>query len=665
MVCRLGWWKAMTSQILASANGWSSNIPPPLDRFWEAIFDAVAVGVGVADSQGRLLAGNRHAERLLGLSLDQLDCQEAAQRGWQAFADDGTPLGWDALPPAIAARTRRPVEAMAVRIERPGQDTLWLSISSRPATLPGQPDSVVIVTTFANLPESSGEREERLRALAEGSFEGIALVDQGRLLDANSSFLEMFGYQRSELIGRPVGDLVDPALPDPGDGPLPSQPAVVEAIARTRDGRTFGVEIRRRVFPYRGRLLQAIAIRDVAGRSRDREEIERLAYQNALILNSAGDGIVGLDRHGKITFVNPSAARMTGYSVDEMIGQEFHALVHHTRADGTVYPPEDSPVRRVLALGVPRRGSREVYWRKDGSSFPVEYVAAPIPEGDAIVGVVLTFKDISDRLTIERMKDEFVAIVSHELRTPLTSIRGSLGLVASGLLRARPERAQQMLSIAVKNTDRLIALINDILDVERIQSGKISMHKRDCNAADLMIQAAEEMQGMADRARVSMIVSPLSVPLFVDPDRIVQVLTNLLSNAIKFSPAEGTIWLDAICQDGEFVFRIKDQGRGIPADKLERIFERFQQVDASDAREKGGSGLGLAICRSIVTQHGGRIWAESAGAVAGRAAGPGSTFFVALPMASGTEGRIHPSAASPEPGQDLAPRRPSDVREER
>ena len=182
-----------------------------------------------------------------------------------------------------------------------------------------------------------------------------------------------------------------------------------------------------------------------------------------------------------------------------------------------------------------------------------------------------------------------------------------------------------MLEIAVSNTDRLVRLINDILDLERMESGKMSMEKQTCNAADLMTQAVDSVRDLAEKAGVTLSVSPHSARIWVDPDRIIQALINLLSNAIKFSPRGRTIWLSATPQEDQILFQVKDQGRGIPQEKRESIFERFQQVDASDRREKGGTGLGLPITRSIVQQHGGRIWVEST-------LGQGSTFSFTLPL---------------------------------
>jgi signal transduction histidine kinase len=221
-----------------------------------------------------------------------------------------------------------------------------------------------------------------------------------------------------------------------------------------------------------------------------------------------------------------------------------------------------------------------------------------------------------------------------------------------------------VIEIAAESAERLVRLVNDILELERLESGKISLSKQTCNAADLMTQAIDMMQVMANRAGITLSVAPQTILLNADSDRLIQVLTNLLGNAIKFSSRGSTVWLTVELRTGDqsfsqeglgrqggfstqdfpsslssspassirqflapnptILFKVQDQGRGIPADKLETIFERFHQVDASDSRKKGGTGLGLAICRSIVQQHGGRIWVEST-------LGEGSSFYFTLP----------------------------------
>ena len=244
------------------------------------------------------------------------------------------------------------------------------------------------------------------------------------------------------------------------------------------------------------------------------------------------------------------------------------------------------------------------------------------------------------RSELDQIKDEFISTVSHELRTPLTSIRGALGLLSAGLLGAVDPKAQNLLRIAVTNTDRLIRLINDILDIERMESGRATLHVRRCSLRELVIQAMETMNAMADAAGVTLSLNVTAtadaVAMDGDPDRILQVVTNLLSNAIKFSPSDTTVSLHIETDADWLTLRVSDQGRGIPTNKLESIFDRFQQVEASDSRQKGGTGLGLAICRTIVQQHNGSIWAESN---VQQKRGPGASLIVAFPRVA----RPHPA----------------------
>jgi PAS domain S-box-containing protein len=336
-----------------------------------------------------------------------------------------------------------------------------------------------------------------------------------------------------------------------------------------------------------------------------------LRLKNELILNSIADGVFGVDLSGNITLDNPAAARMLGWHALELVGRQADDTIHHPAA-GAADSGTECPMHQTLSDGVLRQVSSEVFWRKDGSSFPVDYLVAPIRDSKGrVTGVAVTFRDITAQKAVERMKDEFVSTVSHELRTPLTSIRGALGLLSSGMLGTIAEKGQRMLQIAVTNTDRLVRLINDILDLERIDSGKVELSRSDVEAGALMTQAVDGVQSMADEAGVRLAIRPARAILWIDSDRIMQTLTNLLSNAIKFSPSGTTVTLSGTSDaNSDFTFRVADQGRGVPADKLDTIFERFKQVDASDSRDKGGSGLGLAICRSIVTAHQGRIWAE-------------------------------------------------------
>jgi signal transduction histidine kinase/CheY-like chemotaxis protein len=245
------------------------------------------------------------------------------------------------------------------------------------------------------------------------------------------------------------------------------------------------------------------------------------------------------------------------------------------------------------------------------------------------------------RSELDKIKDEFISTVSHELRTPLTSIRGALGLLSAGLMGNVDAKAQNLLRIAVSNTDRLIRLINDILDIERMESGRATLHLRRISLLELVQQGIDTMTAMADAAAVGIALNVTApsdaVALDGDADRILQVVTNLLSNAIKFSPPNTTVSLYVDADPDWLTLRVSDEGRGIPVDKLETIFDRFQQVEASDARQKGGTGLGLAICKTILQQHNGSIWAESN---VQQKRGRGASLIVAFPRVL----REHPGA---------------------
>ena len=366
----------------------------------------------------------------------------------------------------------------------------------------------------------------------------------------------------------------------------------------------------------------AASLGQMLARSHERGRAEKLYRQQEILLDSVADGICGLDRHGLVSFANPAAARLLGAPAASLTGKPVHDLLHGS-APADRQCSDDCPLRRASGRQKATAGEDTIF-RADGSSFPAEYALTPILDQGRFSGSVLSFRDISQRYALDRLKDEFISTVSHELRTPLTSIRGALGLLSSGILGEVNDKAANLLRIALTNSDRLVRLINDILDLERIQSGREPLTFRPVQLAEIVRQAIDGMPPVAEAAGVQLIHDTTQVEIAADPDRLLQVLTNLLSNAVKFSPPNSTISVMLRPGASGVTLSVIDQGRGIPADKLEAIFGRFQQVDASDSRQKGGSGLGLAICRTIVHQHSGRIWAE-------RNPVRGSTFRVFLP----------------------------------
>ncbi len=318
---------------------------------------------------------------------------------------------------------------------------------------------------------------------------------------------------------------------------------------------------------------------------------------------------------GRFLDINPSFLKLTGYSQTEVIGRTIAEL--NPSLTPEIY---DSAVQYLLENGSLHNKEYEIY-TKEGQP-RVVLISTELIE---LAGVQCTLSIINDITERKRMEDEFISLVSHELRTPMNSIIGALDLLGTQKLGTLTELGQQTINIATNNMERLIRLVNDILDLERIKSGKIAMRYIECQADKLLNEATQAMQAMADSAQVNLSVEPTSVQIHADPDRILQTLTNLLSNAIKFSEPGETVWLRSSVNCEYLQIEVQDRGRGIPQDKLQLIFERFQQVDASDSRAKGGTGLGLPICRTIVEQHNGRIWVESS-------LGEGSTFYVQLPL---------------------------------
>jgi len=351
---------------------------------------------------------------------------------------------------------------------------------------------------------------------------------------------------------------------------------------------------------------------------RDREQ------RMSAILNNVVDGIITIDQAGTIDTFNPAAQRLFGYVSEEVVGKNVKCLMpepYHSEHDGYLDNYHNSGVAKIIGSG------REVIGqRKDGSTFPMELAVSRMLVGEKTMftGIV---RNISERKQAEKTKTEFISTVSHELRTPLTSIKGSLGLIKSGAVGELPEKLNRMLEIAYTNSDRLVRLINDILDIEKIAAGKMDFHMAPVELNGLLEQAVDANKGYGTEHGVSFVLSSGGGEANVngDPDRLMQVLANLMSNAAKFSPAEGTVEISLIQRDHQFRIAVRDQGPGIPEDFKDKIFGKFSQADSSDTRQKGGTGLGLNITKAIVEQHGGTIGFDSE-------VGAGSTFFFDLPQ---------------------------------
>jgi two-component system sensor histidine kinase VicK len=608
-------------------------------NFVSAVLDTVGALVVVLDTAGRIVRFNRICETISGFALSEVVGQTE----------------WDTLVPpedrakAILTYHQLREGNFPFTFEnrwRTRDGSLRRIAWTATALQDAQGESAFLIATGIDVTlqreaeATLRESEARYRQLIEGSLGAVFTHTlDGTLLSLNAYGAESLGYT--------VDQMVNLTLPHfmPGDA-QGAFPEYLEALLAHGEAQgTFQLSHRDgtvHVLAYRNRLMRASSGEsyvlcfgvDITEKVRAEERLSALTKQSDSILDSVGDGIFSTDLNGIATVCNPAAAQMLGYRVDEIhthiLGHNLHALSHHTSVSGAPYPESECPISNSTRQQKPVRVSTDVFWRKDGTCFPVEYVACPVTDEGTATGIVVAFTDTTERHALDRMKDEFVSTVSHELRTPLTSMRASLGLIASGALEKRPDKKTQMLRIAIGNTDRLVNLVNDILELERIGSGKAELHSTEVDVDAMMHRVADLMSGTAAKTGIKFTFGAKNVCVWADGDRIFQTLTNLVSNAIKFSPQGGEIHLAAHnSAPGEATLEVRDHGRGIPHDKLEIIFGRFQQVDASDSRVMGGTGLGLAICRSIVAQHGGRIWAEST-------PGEGARFLLTLPTEPST-----------------------------
>ncbi|MBN1208558.1 MAG: response regulator [Myxococcaceae bacterium] len=353
-------------------------------------------------------------------------------------------------------------------------------------------------------------------------------------------------------------------------------------------------------------------------------ELRDSEARKAAILEGAVDGIIALDEASRILEFNPAAERIFRLPRSRAVGRDFLSL---GLAASATLEQREGVMWALRADAQPGRAARLelASVRADGDVFPCELTLTRVAaEGPPRFTVYV--RDITERQEVERMKSEFVSTVSHELRTPLTSIRGSLGLLEGGVVGELPGPVLDMVRIARTNTERLIRLINDILDLEKIEAGKLELKLQSLEVSEVVEATFAGLRAMADAARVELRAEVVGAgQVRADWDRLIQVLTNLVSNAIKFSPAQGVVSVRARRDtEGQVYFQVVDQGPGIPPEKRARLFGKFQQLDSSDTRSKGGTGLGLAISQAIVEQHGGHIDVDSE-------PGQGATFTFALP----------------------------------
>ncbi|MEP6999262.1 MAG: PAS domain S-box protein [bacterium] len=370
-------------------------------------------------------------------------------------------------------------------------------------------------------------------------------------------------------------------------------------------------------------------LRDVTERRAANEERQRLATNIRQLLDASGEGIFGLDALGMITFVNKRGSDMLGYGPEELIGQNMHDRTHDTRPDGSPYPASECPIHRAAVEGIPCEVSDEVMWRKDGSDMQVEYVASPVRENGRLSGAVVNFRDITARKHVEyelivardaaeaasRAKSDFLARMSHELRTPLNSIIGFANVLQKNRGNTMTEDQVSFCHRIATNGLHLLSLINDILDLSKIEAGRMTLELTAVMLDTLVRETIEELEGQTrDRPVVLRAEIPDAIrSIQTDAARMKQVLINLIGNSLKFTERGEVAVIIQADDDGTPIrIAVRDTGIGIPADRLDAIFNVFEQAETMTARRFGGTGLGLAISRSLCDLMGHRLDVASA-----------------------------------------------------
>jgi len=510
------------------------------------------------------------------------------------------------------------------------------------------------ITERKRTEDAARASERHLRSLLDASPIGVAItrLRDGTITYANPAAAEAHGYPLNAFVGKAAAEFyVEPDQRSNILSHLAQHGGVVgrEVLFRTADSSTFWGLINMRRTLYQGEPATIAWVLDISDRKRAEDELRELSRRSESILNAAAEGIYGLDLNGHTIFANATACSMIGYDLDELLGRSQHELVHHSRPDGSPHPRDDCPIYQTFRDGEIHHGDNEIFWRKDGTSFPVAYTSNPVrDDGGRLVGAVVTFRDITEQRENEiRLleakeaaeaanvsKSEFLATMSHEIRTPMNGVMGMADMLLDGALA--PEQENQVRTI--KECGRsLLTLINDILDLSKLEVGRLEIETLDFDLHDLINSAAAVVMPRVDEKGIGLVVKGLDdVPKAInaDPTRIRQVILNLLGNAVKFTHT-GHVDLavsGAKSPDGRHLLRVtvRDTGIGISDEVRRQLFQRFVQADSSTSRKYGGSGLGLAICKKLVEAMDGSIGVESV-------PGTGSTFWFMVPYRSAVD----------------------------
>ena len=469
----------------------------------------------------------------------------------------------------------------------------------------------------------------------------------GRIQRVNPAALDLLGFGHQQMLGRPLLDFVDAddhsivteilrqLIVHGGSHRIAAKFKCKDGTRKHMDFTLSGV-VNQKLIKAAGREIIALTSAE--------KELERIRDDYAGILNSITEGVHWVGSGGIIQFENPAAAKMLGYEIKELLGQHAHEVMHHHRADGSVFPVSECPIYATLADGVRRHVTNEIFWRKDGTSFAVEYTSTPTHNQNGEPnGSVVTFIDATEKRKLEaaiqnarlaaeansRAKSEFVSNMSHEFRTPLNGIIGLSEQLLSGPLD--PAERDCVNNIRISG-ESLLVIANNILDSSKIEAGKLTLETCEFDPRGIVNQVTDLFKAQAQSKGLSLVatVKP-EIPVYLhgDSSRLRQILCNLIGNAVKFT-SQGGVTLNVFpvapkARNVVLRFEVRDTGIGIAPEAQSKLFTAFSQADGSNTRKFGGTGLGLAISKRLVELMHGTIGFESQ-------PGQGSCFGFEIPF---------------------------------
>jgi len=467
---------------------------------------------------------------------------------------------------------------------------------------------------------------ERFRRLVELAPDGIMIVNASGIVQmANPAMLSLLSADTENQIldqnmltfvpDEEAGNWTE-LLSRIVQGRLPSIQVESRFISLSRQD--FPAEINARHCEWDGHPGVQFIIRDVTERKQAEEQLKSSHRYVRSIIDCSSDMIIAVDNNRLITEFNKAAQRTFGYSPEEVLGKHVDMLYAE---------PETGAVMHKAFIEQ-SGGIQEVLNKhKNGEVFTSFLSASPLRDAEGrLVGMMGVSRDITARKQVEQLKNEFISTVSHELRTPLTAILASLELILDGAAGEVSEQTSKLIGVAYENSERLVRLVSDILDIEKIESGNMVFDFKPMRIVPVLEETIESMHAYAESHDVGLnLRAGSSDPtIYVDRDRLIQVVTNLLSNAIRFSPAGDGVEVSVRIENRKVCVAVTDHGSGIPEEFRTRVFQKFAQADSSDRRQKGGTGLGLAISKSIVERLGGEIGFETR-------TNKGTTFWFDLP----------------------------------